>query len=286
MHSTARRSTTHRHPTGRARRRWPRAYDGGSPELPVNARYARDLERDRPLVERRRSGRRRSVLDELRTSPIRNGLIGLAVAGTAAPMAINRYQQAMRTDPNHEHMIARMSPVSVPVSDAGVATTWRTMETGRTEKVAAREQTIAQKIAQYASYGLTRELATAIYDAADSSNVSPDVAFGLVHAESSFKTSATSHVGAIGLTQLMPATARWLKPGTTVKDLRNPETNLQIGFGYLRTLIERYDGNEDLALMAYNRGPGTVDKVLKHGGNPDNGYAKFVRTGKVGNHKG
>ena len=94
--------------------------------------------------------------------------------------------------------------------------------------------------------------------------------------ESGFKNSATSHVGAIGLTQLMPATARWLKPGVTRSQLRDSETNLSIGFRYLRELIEKYDGDTELALLAYNRGPGTVDRVLKRGGNPDNGYADMV----------
>ena len=84
-------------------------------------------------------------------------------------------------------------------------------------------------------------------------------------------------MGAIGLTQLMPATARWLERGTTRSDLRNPEVNLRIGFRYLRSLIDRYEGDTDLALLAYNRGPGTVDRVLKRGGNPDNGYADMVK---------
>ena len=76
------------------------------------------------------------------------------------------------------------------------------------------------------------------------------------------------------------------KAGTTRADLRDQETNLRIGFKYLKQLVDKYDGNENLALTAYNRGPGTVDRVLKRGGNPDNGYADFVRTGNVGNHKG
>ena len=273
-----------RHPTGRTRRRWPRAYDGGLPEPRVNPRYARDYEDDRPLVERRRSSRGRSVLNDLRQSPIRNGLIGLAVAGTAAPIAINSYQQAMRTDPSHENIIARMSPVT-SVTDAGVTKTWSTMETARTDASAEREAVIAAKVAEFKEFNLTAELAADIYDMAIKANVEPDVAFGLVRAESSFKDQATSYVGAVGLTQLMPATAKWLEPGITREDLRNSETNLRIGFGYLRKLIDKYDGNEDLALVAYNRGPGTVDKILKKGGNPDNGYSAFVRTGKVGNHK-
>jgi soluble lytic murein transglycosylase-like protein len=89
-----------------------------------------------------------------------------------------------------------------------------------------------------------------------------------------------SPVGAVGLTQLMPATAKLFRPGITRQDLKQPDTNLHIGFKYLKELIDRYDGNEKLALTAYNRGPGTVDKLLKHGRNPDNGYAEKVLTGK------
>jgi soluble lytic murein transglycosylase-like protein len=273
-----------RHPTGRTRRRWPRAYDGGAPDARVNPRYALDYERDRPL-ERRRTPRQRGVMNELRQSPLRNGLIGLAVAGTAAPLAVNRYQQAMRTDPSHEHIVGQITVLG-RVSDASVSNVWKAMEGNRADAVAQRESIIAQQLQENAAFGLSRELAEAIYDMAAAENVDPEVAFGLVRAESSFKDQATSRVGAVGLTQLMPSTARWLEPGTTRDDLRNSETNLRIGFGYLRQLIDKYDGDEDLALLAYNRGPGTVDKILKRGGNPDNGYAGFVRSGKVGNHKG
>ena len=133
-------------------------------------------------------------------------------------------------------------------------------------------------------YKIPTSLAVNIHQAAKEAGISPKVAFGLVRAESSFRTAAVSPVGAIGLTQLMPATARWLQPGTTRQDLKNPTTNLQIGFKYLRSLIDRYDGNEKLALTAFNRGPGTVDKLLKHGRNPDNGYAEKVTTGKSARH--
>jgi soluble lytic murein transglycosylase-like protein len=133
-------------------------------------------------------------------------------------------------------------------------------------------------------YKISTSLAKNIYKAAVANNITPHTAFGLVRAESSFRTAATSPVGATGLTQLMPATARWLVPGTTRQQLKNPETNLRIGFKYLRSLIDKYDGDEKLALLAFNRGPGTVDKVLKRGGNPDNGYAEKVWTGKSKKH--
>jgi soluble lytic murein transglycosylase-like protein len=126
-------------------------------------------------------------------------------------------------------------------------------------------------------YAVTDKLARDIYRAAAEHEIAPEIAFGLVRAESSFRNQATSPVGAVGLTQLMPRTAAWMQPGVTRAQLRNPETNLQIGFKYLRYLLDKYDGNENLALLAYNRGPGTVDRALRQGRNPDNGYAAFVR---------
>jgi soluble lytic murein transglycosylase-like protein len=125
-------------------------------------------------------------------------------------------------------------------------------------------------------YPVTQRLAESIVEAALENDIAPELAFGLVRAESGFRNAATSHVGAVGLTQLMPRTARWLEPGTTTRDLRDSETNLRIGLGYLRDLIDKYEGDERLALLAYNRGPGTVDKVLRRGGDPDNGYVEKV----------
>jgi soluble lytic murein transglycosylase-like protein len=144
--------------------------------------------------------------------------------------------------------------------------------------VVAAAMTYAEK------YKISTSLAKDIYEAAKTNNIEPQVAFGLVRAESSFRTAATSPVGATGLTQLMPATARWLAPGTTKQQLKDPDTNLRLGFKYLRSLIDKYDGDEKLALTAFNRGPGTVDRLLKRGANPDNGYAEKVLTGKSKKH--
>ena len=147
------------------------------------------------------------------------------------------------------------------------------------------EETGPKIFRQYADeYRVSEPLAAEIHKAAVATGISPKIAFGLVRAESSFKTRAVSPVGAVGLTQLMPATARWLKPGTTRRELMQPKTNLQIGFTYLKNLIDRYDGNEKLALTAFNRGPGTVDRALRQGRNPDNGYYDKVVTGKSAKH--
>ena len=133
-------------------------------------------------------------------------------------------------------------------------------------------------------YKIPEPLAEEIHQAAIVNGISPKVAFGLVRAESGFRPKVTSPVGAVGLTQVMPSTARWLEPGTTRTDLMEPSTNLRLGFKYLRQLIDEYEGNERLALTAFNRGPGTVNKLLKRGRNPDNGYADKVLTGKSAKH--
>jgi hypothetical protein len=264
-----------RHPNGSARRRWPRAYDGGlPPEEAVERRYRRAYDGD-VRAERRRQPRRGS-LNTLRQSPIRNGLIGLAVAGTAAPIAINRHQQALRVDPTHETTLAHGVFAGEGSTDASLTDVWNALESAEVSAEAMRESAIDEYVEKHASFGLTRELATQIYDVATENEIEPETAFGLVRAESSFKNSSTSPVGAVGLTQLMPRTAQWLQPGVTRAQLRDPGTNLAIGFKYLRSLIDKYDDDTNLALLAYNRGPGTVDRALKSGRNPDNGYADFV----------
>ncbi|MQA90138.1 MAG: transglycosylase SLT domain-containing protein [Gemmatimonas sp.] len=125
-------------------------------------------------------------------------------------------------------------------------------------------------------FNVSSQLARQIGEAAAEYSIDTEVAFGLVRAESSFRNVATSRVGAVGLTQLMPRTAAWIEPGVTRSQLRDPKTNLRVGFKYLRYLVNKYQGDERLALLAYNRGPGTVDRALSRGSNPDNGYADFV----------
>lgn len=128
-------------------------------------------------------------------------------------------------------------------------------------------------------YGIARALAEDIYDIARQEGVEPRVAFGLVNTESTFRERAVSRAGAHGLTQVMPRTARGMAPGTTSQDLFDRKTNLRLGFRYLDQLMKKYRGDVQLALTAYNRGPGTVDRVLASGGNPDNGYAGKVLRG-------
>ena len=128
-------------------------------------------------------------------------------------------------------------------------------------------------------YRIPADLAASIYDIAVAEGIDPKVAYGLVNVESEFYNKAVSPVGALGLTQVMPATGRMLQPGLQRADLFDPETNLRLGFRFLRELLARYNGDLDLALHAYNRGPTIVDNILRTGGNPANGYAAAVMKG-------
>jgi soluble lytic murein transglycosylase-like protein len=128
-------------------------------------------------------------------------------------------------------------------------------------------------------YRIPADLAASIYDIAVAEGIDPKVAYSLVNVESEFFHRAVSSVGALGLTQVMPATGRIMKPDLQRSDLFDPETNLHLGFRYLRELVGRYDGDLDLALHAYNRGPTLVDRIIRNGGDPANGYADAIMKG-------
>lgn len=88
----------------------------------------------------------------------------------------------------------------------------------------------------------------------------PLLVASLIRQESAFNAQAVSRVGARGLMQLMPRTARSLERGLKLHQLNQPEKNIELGTKYFAGLVRRYDGNVALALAAYNAGFGAVDK--------------------------
>lgn len=126
-------------------------------------------------------------------------------------------------------------------------------------------------------YGISTDLARTIVEVALAEGIDPELAFRLVRIESRFVTRARGPQGSLGLAQLMPSTARMLDRSLrTDAQIMEPRTNLRLGLRYLRTLIRRYDGDVRLGLLAYNRGEGTVDRVLRSGRDPENGYSHKV----------
>lgn len=97
----------------------------------------------------------------------------------------------------------------------------------------------------------------------------PALLAAVIYQESKFKADAKSASGAIGLMQLLPATAKGIALHTggsqfRVDDLYNPELNVRYGAWYLRHLLTKY-GDEDDALAAYNAGQDNVDRWLRAG---------------------
>jgi soluble lytic murein transglycosylase len=106
-------------------------------------------------------------------------------------------------------------------------------------------------------------------------NLDPALLAAMIYQESKFQ-DRTSSAGAKGLMQILPTTAQFIahKSGGTafeLRDLGTPQINISYGSWYLRYLIDRYDGNETLAVAAYNAGEHNVDIWVKRAGG-DNSF--------------
>ena len=96
-----------------------------------------------------------------------------------------------------------------------------------------------------------------VREAANRHNMDPALIRAVIQTESNWNPRAYSHKGAGGLMQLIPTTAQ--RYGAY--DVFDPQQNIDAGVKYLRTLLQRYNGNLELALAAYNAGEGAVDRV-------------------------
>jgi soluble lytic murein transglycosylase-like protein len=120
----------------------------------------------------------------------------------------------------------------------------------------ASARTVVAPVGSRGISGLNPQFEPLIRQYADVWGIRQDLIRALIQIESAFNPRAVSPKGAMGLMQLMPATARQFG----VLDPFNPADNIRAGVSYFRQLLDKYNDNEHLALAAYNAGPAAVDK--------------------------
>lgn len=111
----------------------------------------------------------------------------------------------------------------------------------------------------------TEEVSHIIVQCAEEEQISPSLLEAVILTESKFNEKAVSHVGAVGMMQLMPETAHWIseQSGLPSDNLASPEQNIPLGAWYLNYLLGQYHNNEVFALAAYNAGRGNVDEWIE-----------------------
>jgi soluble lytic murein transglycosylase len=114
--------------------------------------------------------------------------------------------------------------------------------------------------------------------------VKEGLVYAIIRAESSFSPTVVSPAGAIGLMQLMPATAASMSKGHTIDkySLTRPELNIRLGTQHMKDLLDMYQGNQILAIAAYNAGAASVSRWQKNYGNlPSDEFVESITYGET-----
>jgi soluble lytic murein transglycosylase-like protein len=167
---------------------------------------------------------------------------GLLCLGVAAPASAQIYSWH---DANGNLVVSNRRQNGAPQA-----------ETHSVPTAPAAPKTETVRATRYAAPERIRVFDDLISEHSRNHGIRADLVRAVVQVESAFDPRARSPKGALGLMQLMPATARLY----SVMDAFNPAENIRGGVAYLRSLLDRYQNNEELALAAYNAGPGAVDK--------------------------
>ena len=144
---------------------------------------------------------------------------------------------------------------TVSVRQGSGAANWEVVSPASDQTVDANGEFVVPNaaITEFAPAPVPQQYEAALKQAAQAANISPALLAAVVWQESRWNPQAVSRKGAMGLAQLMPATARIL--GVNPAD---PIANLNGGARYLRQLLDQFDGDVERALAAYNAGPGRV----------------------------
>lgn len=126
-------------------------------------------------------------------------------------------------------------------------------------------------------------LSYAIVNQSNRLDFDPIFVAAVIKAESTFNARARSPVGALGLMQIMPNTGKHVSKISSATwhgegRLKDPNYNIQLGIEYLKYLRKKYRGNMELALIAYNWGPGKLNDALKYKKHIPKSTVKYART--------
>ena len=202
-------------------------------------------------------------------SRLRHGGGRAAATDNSHGLSVQRLQGKLLTLRNntHQYRLGRALPWSGRIRQrSNLLLEGRQREHGSVEPPGARGRASVRSYAvprsevvratRYAAADRAGAYDDLILEHAQRNGVRADLVRAVVQVESAFNPYARSPKGALGLMQLMPATIQQFG----VNNPFNPKENVRAGVAYLRQLLDRYQNNEELALAAYNAGPGAVDK--------------------------